>query len=156
MQPSLLLHIQPLLAGGRGKHLGYFSPGSSCSGCKLGFIYFSSWFCCPLRFQNSPQTHRWEGFLVFRNFSFTTPSPGWVSVPNSFVSLFLFYILSYLLLKRMGCLSGWLVSSASIQKLFSGICSAFKWSFNEFVREKVVSPSYFFIIFLLSFIFQLH
>ena len=21
------------------------------------FIYFSSWLCCPLRFQNSPQTH---------------------------------------------------------------------------------------------------
>ena len=42
----------------------------------------------------------------------------------------------------MGCLSGCLMSSASIQKLFCGICSAFKCSFNEFVREKVVSPSY--------------
>ena len=31
--------------------------------------------------------------------SFTTPSPGWVSIPNSFVSFFIFYILSYLLLK---------------------------------------------------------
>ena len=71
-----------------------------------------------------------------------TPSPGWVSVPNSFVSLFIFYILSYLLLKTMGCLSGCLMSSASIQKLFCGICSAFKSSFNEFVGEKVVSPSY--------------
>ena len=40
------------------------------------------------------------------------------------VSLFLvFYILSYLLSKRMGCLSGWLVSSASVQKLFCGSCS---------------------------------
>jgi len=28
--------------------------------------------------------------------------------------------------KRMGCLSEWLVSSASIQKLFCGICTAFK------------------------------
>ena len=46
--------------------------------------------------------------------------------PNSFVSLCIFYILSYLILKRMGCLSGCLVSSASIQKLFCGICSAFK------------------------------
>ena len=55
--------------------------------------------------------------------SFTTPSPGQVSVPNSFVSLFIFYILSYLLLKTMGCLSGCLVSSTSIQKLFYGICS---------------------------------
>ena len=38
--------------------------------------------------------------------------------------------------------SACLVSSASVQKLFCGICSAFKWSFDEFVREKVVSPSY--------------
>ena len=52
------------------------------------------------------------------------------------------HILSYLLSKRMGCLSGCLVSSAIIQKLFCGICSAFKYSFDEFVGEKVVSPSY--------------
>ena len=48
-----------------------------------------------------------------------------------------------LLSKTMGCLSGCLISSASIQKLFCGICSAFKCSFDEFVGEKVVSPSYF-------------
>ena len=108
------------------------------------FIYFSSWLCCPLRFQNSPQTRQWEGFLVFGNFSsFMTPSLWWVSVPNSFVSLFIFYILSYLLSKTMGCLSGCLVSSASVQKLFCGVCSAFKWSFDEFVGERVVSLSYF-------------
>ena len=106
------------------------------------FIYFSSRLCCPLRFQNSPQTRWWEGFLVFGNFSFTTSSRGWVSIPNSFVSLFIFYILSYLLLKTMVCLSGCLVSSTSVQKLFCGICSAFKWSFNEFVGEKVVFLSY--------------
>ena len=67
------------------------------------FFFFSlSWLCCPLRFQNFPQTRQWEDFLLFGNFSsFTTRSPGWVSVPNSFVSLFVSYILSYLLLKRM-------------------------------------------------------
>ena len=32
--------------------------------------------------------------------------------------------------------------SASSQKLFSEVCSAFKCSFNEFVGEKVVSLSY--------------
>ena len=62
----------------------------------------------------------------------------------SFLYLFVFYILSYLLLKRMSCLSGCLMSSASIQKLLCGSCSAFKWSFDEFVGEKVVSLSYFF------------
>ena len=41
----------------------------------------------------------------------------------------------------MGCFSGCLMSSASIQKLFCGIYSAFKCSFDEFVGEKVVSPS---------------
>ena len=106
------------------------------------FIYFSSWLFCPLRFQGSPQTHWRECFLVFGNFSLSTPFPGWISVPTSFVSLFIFYILSYLLSKTMGCLSGCLMSSASIQKLFCGICSAFKCSFDEFVGEKVVSPSY--------------
>ena len=64
---------------------------------------------------------------VFGNFSsFTTPSLGWVSIPNFFVSLFIFYILSYLLSKTMGCISGCLVSTVSFQKLFCGICSAFK------------------------------
>ena len=42
----------------------------------------------------------------------------------------------------MGCFSGCLMSSASIQKLFCGIYSAFKCYFDEFVGEKVVSLSY--------------
>ena len=42
----------------------------------------------------------------------------------------------------MGCFSGYLMSSASIQKLFCGIYSEFKCSFDEFVGEKVVSLSY--------------
>ena len=49
---------------------------------------------------------------------------------------------SYLLSKTMGCFSGCLMSSAGIQKLFCGIYSAFKCSLDEFVGEKVVSPSY--------------
>ena len=73
---------------------------------------------------------------------FKTPFPGWSSVPTSFVSLSVFYIFSYLLSKTMGCFSGCLMSSASIQKLFWGIYSAFKCSFDKFVGEKMVSPSY--------------
>ena len=106
-------------------------------------FFFPSQLCCPLRIKNSPQTHQWEGFLVFGNFSsFMTPSPGRISIPNTFVSLSIFYILSYLLSKTMGYLSGCMVSTTSIQKLYCGICSKFKWSFNEFLGEKVVSPSY--------------
>ena len=29
------------------------------------FFFFSSWLCCLLRFQNSPQTCLWEGFLLY-------------------------------------------------------------------------------------------
>ena len=111
----------------------------------VGFVFFfPPGYVALWDSKAPPQTQRWEGFLVFRNFSsFTTPSPGQVFIPNSFVSLFVFYILSYLLLMRMGCLSGCLVSSTSVQKLFCGSCSAFKWSFDEFVGEKVVSLSYY-------------
>ena len=79
---------------------------------------------------------------MFGNFFFKTPFLGQISVPTSFVSLFIFHIFSYLLLKTMGCFSGCPMSSASIQKLFCGIYSAFKCSFDEFVGEKVVSLSY--------------
>ena len=80
---------------------------------------------------------------MFGNFSlFNTPFPGWSSIPTIFVSFFVFYIFSYLLLKTMGCFSGCLMSSASIQMLLCGIYSELKCSFDEFVGEKVVSPSY--------------
>ena len=59
------------------------------------------------------------------------------------LSLFIFYILPYLLLKTMGCFSGRLMSSASSQKLFCEVCSAFKCSFDESIGEKMVSPCYF-------------
>ena len=59
---------------------------------------------------------------MFGHFSsIKTPFPGQISIPNSFVSLFIFYILSYLLSKTMGCFSGWLMSSASVKKLFCGV-----------------------------------
>ena len=73
---------------------------------------------------------------------FKTPFPGRSSIPTSFVSLFVFYVFSYLLSKTMGCFSGCLMSSAGIQKLFCGMYSAFKYSFDEFVGEKVISPPY--------------
>jgi len=119
--------------------------GSYCWACNLWvlIIYFSSLLCCPLCFQGSPQTWWWECFLMFGNYSlFKNPFLGRSSVPTSFVSFFVFFIFPYLLSKTMGCFSGWLMSSAGIQNLFCGIYSAFKYSFDEFVGEKVVSPSY--------------
>ena len=76
------------------------------------------------------------------------PGMGWDSLPRTELPPYLlclfFHLLyfSYLFLKTMICFSGCLMSSASIQKLFCGIYSALKCSFDEFVREKVVSPSY--------------
>ena len=68
-----------------------------------------------------------------------TSFPGQSSLPTSFVSCFVFYIFSYLFLKTMICFSGCLMC---LQKLFCEVCSALKCSFEEFVREKVVSLSY--------------
>ena len=135
----------PHFASGGCRRLCCFSAGGSyCWARNLWvlIIYFSSQLCCPLWFQGSPQTRQWECFLVFGNFFFKTPFPGWSSVPTSFVSLSVFYIFSYLLSKTMGCFSGCLMSSAGIQKLFCGIHSVFKCSLDEFVEEKVVFPSY--------------
>ena len=73
---------------------------------------------------------------------FKTLFLGWISIPTSFVSLFIFYILPYLLSKTMGCLSGCMMSSAGIQNLFGGIFLAFKCSFDESVGENEVSLSY--------------
>ena len=95
------------------------------------YLLFPSQAGCPPRFRNFPQTRQCK-----------TPFPGRISVLSSFVSLFIFYVLSYLLSKTMGCFSGHLMTSASDQKLFCEVCSAFGYSFNEFVGEKVVSPSY--------------
>ena len=65
-----------------------------------------------------------------------TSPPSWlppqdVSIPKSFVFVFIFYILSYILSERLGCHSVCLMSSTSIQKLFCESCSTFKWSFDE-------------------------
>ena len=69
------------------------------------------------------------------------PFVGWSSFPT-FVSFFVFYIFSFLFLKTMVCFSGCLMSAANLQKLFYGVCSVLKCSFEEFVREKVIFPSY--------------
>ena len=97
-------------------------------------------------FWQSKTPHRPASERVFwcleTSLFFNTPFPGRSSVPTSFVSLFIFYIFSYLFSKTMGCFSGCLMPSASIQKLFCGIYSAFKCSLDEFLGVNVVSPSY--------------
>ena len=109
----------------------------------MGFIYFSPPSQLALRdSKTSPRPASARVSWCLETSSIKTPFPGGISVPSSFVSLLVFYILSYLLLKTMGCFSARLITSASDQKLFCEVCSAFSCSFDEFVGEKVVSPSY--------------
>ena len=112
----------------------------------MGFNYLFIFPPCYFALWDSKAHHRPTGesvsWCLETSLFFKTPFPGRISVPTSFVSLFNFYILSYLLSKTTGCFSVYLMSSASIQKLFCRICSALKCSFDEFVGEKVVSPSY--------------
>ena len=65
-----------------------------------------------------------------------TSPPSWLHPRDGSPSLTLLphFCLLYFFLppfKENGLISGSLVSSASIQKLFCGSCSAFKWSFDD-------------------------
>ena len=109
----------------------------------MGFIYCSPPSQVALRdLKTSPIPASARVSWCLETSSIKTPFPGGISVPSSFVSLFIFYVLSYLLSKTMGCFSGRLMTSASDQKLFCEVCSAFNCSFDEFVGEKVVSSAY--------------
>ena len=91
------------------------------------FIFFFLPIMLPSEIPKLPTDLPVRGFPgVWKLLLLDDSLPGQVSLPNSFVSLFIFYILSYLLSKTMGCLSGCLMSSAHVQKLFCGVCSAFK------------------------------
>ena len=108
-----------------------------------GFYLFFLPVRLPSEIRKLPPNPPVRGFPgCLETSSIKTPFPGRVSVPSSFVSLFIFYILSYLLSKTMGCFSGHLMSSASSQKWFCEVCSALNCSFDEFVGDKVVSLSH--------------
>ena len=83
---------------------------------------------------------------MFSGFGLKPPSSGFQTYfYSSLKTSFSFYtelLIKHLFSKTMGCFSGCLMSSAGIQKLFCGMYSAFKCSFDEFVGEKVVSLSY--------------
>ena len=112
----------------------------------MGFNYLFIFPPYYVAFCGSKACHRLSSESVYwcleTSLFFKTPFPGRISIPTCFISLFVFYIFFYLILKTMGCFSGCLMSSAGIQKLFCGIYSAFKCSFDGFVGEKVISPSY--------------
>ena len=123
----------------------------------MDFIYSSPPSQVALRdSKTSPRPASARVSWCLETSSIKTPFPGQISILSSFVSLFIVYILSYLLLKTMVCFSGCLMTSASDQKLFCEVFSAFNCSFNEFVGEKVVSPSYSSAIFYTYFFLKKH
>ena len=111
----------------------------------MGLNYLFIFPPCYVALCASKARHRLDSESVswcLETFFLRLPSQdGASSLP--LLSIFLSFILfSYLFSKTMSCFSGCLMSSAGIWKLFCGIYSAFKCSFDEFVEEKVVSPSY--------------
>ena len=112
----------------------------------MGFNYLFIFPPCYVALCASKACHRLgtESVSWCLETSFFLRLPSWDGAPSLplLSLLFVFYIFSYLLSKTMGCFSGCLISSASIHKLFCGICSVFKCSFDEFVGEKFVSESY--------------
>ena len=92
------------------------------------------------RFCTDSAVRRFPG--VWKLLSFYDSLPGMELRPSLFC---LFFCLLYFFpppFEDLGCFSGCLMSSAGLQKLFCGIYSAFKCSFDEFVGEKVFSLSY--------------
>ena len=122
----------------------YFFAFSCCLDCCVWGGLSVCWkFAVPLYFGGSSLWVGLDEWLVKVSWLGKLASVFW------WVELDLFS----LLLKRMGCLSGCLVFSAIVQKLFCGICSAFSWSSDEFVGEKVISPSYYSAILVVLFKF---
>ena len=67
----------------------------------------------------------------------------WIQMINYLIRQCIKYILCPTYFRReWAAFSGCVVFSINVQKLFCGSCSAFKWSFDEYVGEKVVSLSY--------------
>ena len=119
----------------------------------MGFNYLFIFPACYVALCASKARHRFCSESVswcLETSLFKTHLLGQSSLPISFVSFFVFYICSYLFLNTMICFSVFLMSSAGIQKLFCGIYSALKCSFDEFVGEKLVSLSYSSTIFAYS------
>ena len=123
-----------------------FGWGSYCWACNLLVLIIYLFFpSCYVALCVSKAATDWAGRVfpgVWKPLFLKFPSRDGAPSPPPLSPFFVFYIFSYLFLKTMVCFSGCLMSSASLQKLFCGVCSVLKCSFEEFVREKVVFTSY--------------
>ena len=145
---SLHLRTMPPLAADGWEPVSCFSAGNHCSVWFLCWFSFFSWVffvvvMLPSEIPKLLTDLTYEGFLLCRNFSsFTTPSLGGVSVPKSFVSLFVFIFCPTSFWRDWFSFLGIWGSAVSIQKVFCGSCSTLRSFFDVFIGEKVVSLSY--------------
>ena len=138
------LPAQPPLASGMCRHLRCFSAGGVTVGlviCRFCLFLFPP---CYVALCASKVWHRFGSekvsWCLEASLFLRLPSrDGTRSLPLLSLCLLYFFLPPF---EDLGCFSGRLMSSAGIQKLFCGIYSAFKCSFDEFVGEKVFSPSY--------------
>ena len=145
MQPVPHLPAQPPLASGLCRPLRCFSAGGVTIRAHNVRVLIAYLFFLPVMLPSvlprlSTDSAVRVSWCLETSLFFKTPFPRRISVPTTFVSLFVCYIFSYLLSKPMGCFSGCLMSSPCIQKLFCGIYSAFKCSFDEFVKGETGLP----------------
>ena len=92
----------------------FFSAGN----CHLAWLLWWFFFCYTTLWDS--KIPHWpclrNCFLLCGNFfSFKSPSPGWISVLKSLVSLFIFIVITS---KRLVCLPGYLQSSAGFRSCF--------------------------------------
>ena len=145
MPPSQHLPAQPPLASGVCRYLRCFSTrvvtvGLQSAGFNCLFIFPP----CYVALCASKAWHR----LGSENVSWCLETSLFLRLPSQdgasslpLLSLFLSFIFFPTSFWRLGLLFWVLDVLAGIQKLFCGIYSEFKCSFDEFVREKVFSLS---------------
>ena len=93
------------------------------------------WLCCPLRFLSFPLTPPVRRFpMVWKLLLLHNPLLRMGVCLEILYLHFCLYPLSYLILKRLVCLSGYLGSSTSIQKLFCGSLSTCRSFFFFFFQ----------------------
>ena len=110
-----------------------------CVICGFFFFFFSPPSYVALWDSKTPYSPARESVSWYFEASPPTQLPSQdVSLSLTLFSLYILYF-ALPLFKENGLTFWVLLSSTSVQQLFCGICSVFKWSFSEFVGDKVVS-----------------
>ena len=138
-----LISVPPPLAGGGCECLGYFLLGVAFRHVICGFYLFF----LPVKFSSEirklPPDPPVQGFPGVWKLPLLR-LPSWDRSPSlALLSFFLSFIFCPTSFRRQwAAFLGTWCPQLAIRICFCEVCSAFNCSFNEFVGEKVVSPSY--------------